>query len=197
MVAAGAAAGKARQRYGGLGAVLRKTGAKSARRNLRTIPGRERRFGADTNRVISERIVCAAQGTKRGIALKDPTGRIGASSAVSAGSFTPTTVRAGQRSSAARAVTPGTPSECSGEHRCPGSRQRAWCGRPPIPGERLSRRPGTSMTPLMPSCSRRERGMVERGSGGRPGRLQKPAHASLFSAAGSRSSAHLLRNDWR
>ncbi|WP_214021601.1 zinc ribbon domain-containing protein [Methanoculleus sp.] len=42
-----------------------------ARRKLRKISGRERRFKTDTNRVISKRIVCAAEGTKRGIALED------------------------------------------------------------------------------------------------------------------------------
>ncbi|KUG20324.1 MAG: transposase [Methanomicrobiaceae archaeon] len=62
---------KVRRRYGRLRGVLQKTGTKSARRRLRQISGRERRFKTDTNHVISKRIVCAAEGTKRGIALED------------------------------------------------------------------------------------------------------------------------------
>ncbi len=62
---------KVRRRYGRLRGVLQKTGTKSAKRKLRTISGRERRFKTDTNHVISKRIVCAAEGTKRGIALED------------------------------------------------------------------------------------------------------------------------------
>ncbi|MDD3071787.1 MAG: transposase [Methanoculleus horonobensis] len=62
---------KVRQRYGRHKGVLQKTGTKSAKRRLRKISGRERRFKTNTNHVISKRIVCAAQGTKRGIALED------------------------------------------------------------------------------------------------------------------------------
>jgi putative transposase len=62
---------KVRQRYGRLRGVLQKTGTKSAKRKLQQISGRERRFKTDTNHVISKRIVCAAEGTKRGIALED------------------------------------------------------------------------------------------------------------------------------
>jgi|BioPla2DNA2_1021312.scaffolds.fasta_scaffold13395_4 putative transposase len=60
-----------RQRYGRLRGVLQKTGTRSAKRRLRKIAGRERRFKIDTNHVISKQIICAAQGTKRGIALED------------------------------------------------------------------------------------------------------------------------------
>jgi len=62
---------KVRQRYGRLRGVLQKTGTKSAKRKLQQISGREHRFKTDTNHVISKRIVCAAEGTKRGIALED------------------------------------------------------------------------------------------------------------------------------
>jgi len=62
---------KVRQRYGRHRGVLQKTGTRSAKRRLRQIAGRERRFKADTNHTISKQIVCAAQGTKRGIALED------------------------------------------------------------------------------------------------------------------------------
>jgi IS605 OrfB family transposase len=62
---------KVRRRYGQLRAVLQQTGTKDAKEKLRKISGRERRFKTDTNHVISKRIVCAAEGTKRGIALED------------------------------------------------------------------------------------------------------------------------------
>lgn len=62
---------KVRQRYGRLKGVLQKTGTKSAKRRLRRLSDREHRFKTDTNHVISKQIVCAAQGTKRGIALED------------------------------------------------------------------------------------------------------------------------------
>jgi IS605 OrfB family transposase len=65
---------KVQQRYGRLRGVLQKTGTKSAKRKLQKISGRERRFKTDTNHVISKQIVCAAEGTKRGIALEDLTG---------------------------------------------------------------------------------------------------------------------------
>jgi len=62
---------KVRQRYGRLRGSLQKTGTKSAKRRLRKVSGREHRFKTDTNHVISKRIVCAAEGTKRGVALED------------------------------------------------------------------------------------------------------------------------------
>ena len=62
---------KVRQRYGRHKGALQKTGTKSAKRRLRKISGRERRFKTNTNHVISKQIVCAAQDTKRGIALED------------------------------------------------------------------------------------------------------------------------------
>ena len=60
-----------RRRYGRLRGILQKTGTKSAKRRLRKVSGRERRFKTNTNHVISKRIVCAAEGTKRGVALED------------------------------------------------------------------------------------------------------------------------------
>ena len=57
---------KMRRRYGRLRGILQEKGIRSARRKLRTISGRERRFKTDTNHIISKRIVCAAQGTRRG-----------------------------------------------------------------------------------------------------------------------------------
>lgn len=62
---------KVRQQYGRHKGVLQKAGTKSAKRRLQKISGREHRFKTNTNHVISKRIVCAAQGTKRGIALED------------------------------------------------------------------------------------------------------------------------------
>lgn len=69
-----AATEKVRQRYGRLRGALQKTGTRSAKRKLRKIAGREHRFKTDTNHVISKQIVCAAEGTKRGIALEDLNG---------------------------------------------------------------------------------------------------------------------------
>lgn len=66
-----AATEKVRKRYGRLKGVLQKVGTKSAKRKLRQISGRERRFKTHANHIISKRIVCAAEGTKRGIALED------------------------------------------------------------------------------------------------------------------------------
>ena len=66
-----AATEKVRRRYGRLRGILQKMGTKSAKRKLRQISGRERRFKTNTNHVISKRIVCATQGTKRGIALEE------------------------------------------------------------------------------------------------------------------------------
>ncbi|MDD3857630.1 MAG: transposase [Methanoculleus sp.] len=62
---------KVRQRYGRLRGILQEVGTKSAKRKLRQISGRERRFKTNTNHIISKQIVCVAQGTKRRIALED------------------------------------------------------------------------------------------------------------------------------
>lgn len=52
---------------------LQKKGTKSAKRRLRKLAGKEQRFAADTNHVISKCIVAKAQDTARGIALEDLT----------------------------------------------------------------------------------------------------------------------------
>lgn len=49
---------------------LQKKGSKSAKRHLKKLSGRERRFKKDTNHVISKQIVSIATGTNRAIALE-------------------------------------------------------------------------------------------------------------------------------
>ena len=60
-----------RQRYRRLRSKLQKKGTKSAKRLLKKISGRERRFANDVNHCISKRIVEKAERTGRGIALED------------------------------------------------------------------------------------------------------------------------------
>ena len=60
-----------RYRHRRLRRKLQKKGTKSARRLLRRLAGKERRFAKDTNHCISKQLVTKAQGTKRGIALED------------------------------------------------------------------------------------------------------------------------------
>jgi putative transposase len=60
-----------RYRHRRLRKKLQQKGTQSARRRLRTLAGKERRFARDTNHCISKRIVAKAQGTQRGIALED------------------------------------------------------------------------------------------------------------------------------
>ncbi|QXD15675.1 transposase [Rhodocaloribacter litoris] len=55
-------------------AVLQSVGTRSARRRLRQLSGRERRFRADVNHQISKTLVRKAKDTKRAIALEDLTG---------------------------------------------------------------------------------------------------------------------------
>ena len=50
---------------------LQKKGTKNAKRHLKKVSGREKKFKKDTNHVISKRIVSKAKGTGRGIALED------------------------------------------------------------------------------------------------------------------------------
>ncbi|WP_218024914.1 RNA-guided endonuclease InsQ/TnpB family protein [Nocardia pseudovaccinii] len=50
---------------------LQQKGTKSAKRLLRKVSGREKRFAADTNHRVSKTIVTEAQRTSRGIALED------------------------------------------------------------------------------------------------------------------------------
>lgn len=57
-----------------LRASLQKRGSLSAKRHLRKLAGRQRRFQKNTNHVISKRLVERAQRTKRAIGLEDLTG---------------------------------------------------------------------------------------------------------------------------
>lgn len=60
-----------RHRHRRLRAKLQRKGTKSARRRLKKLAGKERRFATRTNHTISKRIVAAAKDTGRGIALED------------------------------------------------------------------------------------------------------------------------------
>ncbi len=60
-----------RHRHRRLRARLQSKGTKSARRRLKKLSGKERRFATHTNHTISKRIVTVAQDTGRGIALED------------------------------------------------------------------------------------------------------------------------------
>jgi IS605 OrfB family transposase len=70
-VLAGRGLSRYRARQVRLRAKLQKKGTKSAKRRLKKRAQRERRFAADTNHVISKRIVAEAERTSRGIALED------------------------------------------------------------------------------------------------------------------------------
>jgi IS605 OrfB family transposase len=63
-----------RQRMQILRSDLQACGTKSARRHLRRLAGRQRRFQKDINHQISKRLVETAQRTNRAIALEDLTG---------------------------------------------------------------------------------------------------------------------------
>ena len=60
-----------RQRYAERRATLQKVGTRSAKRKLRKMRGRQRRYQADVNHCISTRLVRKAQDTNRTIALED------------------------------------------------------------------------------------------------------------------------------
>jgi IS605 OrfB family transposase len=60
-----------RHRYRRLRRKLQKKGTKGAKRLLKKLSGREKRFAKDTNHRISKSIVAKAQRTGRGIALED------------------------------------------------------------------------------------------------------------------------------
>jgi putative transposase len=62
-----------RQWYANRRQKLQRVGTKSAKRRLRQLKGRQRRFQKDTNHVIPKRLVAKAERTKRGIALEDLT----------------------------------------------------------------------------------------------------------------------------
>jgi hypothetical protein len=66
-----------RQWYAGRRRALQKVGTRSAKRRLRQLRSRQRRFQKDTNHVISKRLVAKAKGTARGIALEDLTVQAG------------------------------------------------------------------------------------------------------------------------
>jgi putative transposase len=60
-----------RQQYSALRSELQSVGTRSAKRKLKRISGKERRFKKDTNHMISKKIVSKAKGTTRAIALED------------------------------------------------------------------------------------------------------------------------------
>jgi IS605 OrfB family transposase len=64
---------RTRQRQQSLRSSLQSRGSLSAKRHLRKLSGKQRRFQKDTNHVLSKRIVAKAKHTKRGIALEDLT----------------------------------------------------------------------------------------------------------------------------
>lgn len=63
-----------RYRHRRLRQKLQKKGTKSAKRRLKKLAGKERRFATHVNHVLSKRIVAKAECTGRGIALEDLTG---------------------------------------------------------------------------------------------------------------------------
>ncbi len=69
----GEAIERTRRRYEGRRAALQSVKTKSAKRHLKRMSGRQRRFQKDTNHVISKRLVATAKRTARGIALEDLT----------------------------------------------------------------------------------------------------------------------------
>ncbi|MDY0388734.1 MAG: RNA-guided endonuclease TnpB family protein [Methanolobus sp.] len=72
---------KVRQRYSVLKATLQSVGTHSAKKHLKKISGRERRFKKDTNHCIAKAIVQTAKDTKRGIVIENLKG-IGTNSTV-------------------------------------------------------------------------------------------------------------------
>lgn len=60
-----------RKWYADRRATLQKVGTRSAKRKLKQMSGRQRRFQADTNHCISKRLVSKAQDTNRTIAVED------------------------------------------------------------------------------------------------------------------------------
>ncbi|MFP4054879.1 MAG: RNA-guided endonuclease InsQ/TnpB family protein [Phycisphaerae bacterium] len=70
----GGAVNNVRHRHRRLRARLQRKGTKSAKRRLRKLSGKEKRFATHTNHTISKHIVAAAKDTGRGIALEDLSG---------------------------------------------------------------------------------------------------------------------------
>jgi putative transposase len=62
---------KKRQKYSRLRSILQHAGTKSAKRKLRKLSGRERRFKKDINHQISKAIVSKAKGTIRAIGIEN------------------------------------------------------------------------------------------------------------------------------
>jgi IS605 OrfB family transposase len=60
-----------RAHYTGLKGELQRVGSESAKRHLRRLSGKERRYKRQTNHVISKELVAVAKGTKRAIVLED------------------------------------------------------------------------------------------------------------------------------
>jgi len=69
----GAQAERVRQRYQRRRDALQSVGTKSAKRRLKTISGKQRRFQSNTNHTIAQRLVRKAKDSARGIALEDLT----------------------------------------------------------------------------------------------------------------------------
>jgi len=67
----GAGVDEVRERSAELKASLQSCGSKSAKRHLRKLSGKVNRFNADTNHVVSKRLVAKAKDTQRRIALED------------------------------------------------------------------------------------------------------------------------------
>ena len=63
-----------RERYHKRRQILQKVGSRSAKRHLKKMSGRERRFQKNTNHVISKSLVHKATRTRKAIALEDLTG---------------------------------------------------------------------------------------------------------------------------
>lgn len=70
----GAEVERTRQWYTRRRAALQTVGTKSAKRRLRQLSGRQRRFQKDTNHRISKRLVAKAERTKRAVAVEELTG---------------------------------------------------------------------------------------------------------------------------
>lgn len=73
-VHSGAGVEKVRVRIQKLRTDLQACGSRSARRHLKRLAGKEKRFRADVNHTISKQLVTKAQGTTRGIALEELSG---------------------------------------------------------------------------------------------------------------------------
>lgn len=63
-----------RRRFFRLRGQLQRTGTKSAKRHLKKLSGKERRFASNVNHVISKKLVAKAKGTRSLIVLEDLTG---------------------------------------------------------------------------------------------------------------------------